>query len=116
MGYGLLEILWRGYTHWSMLCAGGISFLGLSFISEKAKHLNRIIKALSGGLLITSVELTFGVIFNLILKKNVWDYSKLPLNFKGQICFLYSLFWVALSYFAMPLINRLNKILKKKFG
>ena len=24
MGYGLIEILWRGYTHWSMLTAGGI--------------------------------------------------------------------------------------------
>ena len=25
-GYGLLEILWRGYTHWTMLICGGICF------------------------------------------------------------------------------------------
>ena len=30
MGYGLIEILWRGYTHWSMLTAGGICFMFFS--------------------------------------------------------------------------------------
>ena len=27
LGYGLIEILWRGYTHFSMLLAGGICFV-----------------------------------------------------------------------------------------
>ena len=29
-GYTLLEVLWRGHSHWSMAAAGGISLLLLS--------------------------------------------------------------------------------------
>ena len=43
-GYGLIEILWRGYTHWSMLGAGGLSFLGLSGIACKIKKNNPYLK------------------------------------------------------------------------
>ena len=35
VGYGLIEIIWRGYTHWSMLGAGGICFMFFGGISEK---------------------------------------------------------------------------------
>ena len=27
--YGLIEILWRGWTHWSMVLCGGLCFLSL---------------------------------------------------------------------------------------
>lgn len=111
-GYGLLEILWRGYTHWSMLCAGGLSFCGLSVIGEKFKKLSRISKAILGGTLITCIELGFGIIFNLLLKKNVWDYSRMPFNLFGQICAVYSGIWVVISFFTIPLATSLNKKLK----
>ena len=26
VGYGIIEVLFRGYTHWSMLIAGGLCF------------------------------------------------------------------------------------------
>ena len=71
-GYGLIEILWRGYTHWSMLGAGGLSFLGLSVISTHMKNINIFLKAIVGSGLITSIELIFGILFNIILKKNNW--------------------------------------------
>ena len=32
LGYGLIEILWRGYTHYSMLTAGGICFCFLGHL------------------------------------------------------------------------------------
>ena len=37
VGYGLIEVMWRGYTHWSMLGAGGICFVFFGTISEKLK-------------------------------------------------------------------------------
>lgn len=111
-GYGLLEILWRGYTHWSMLCAGGISFCGLSVIAEKFKSISKISKAFLGGAFITSVEFLFGVIFNLLLRKNVWDYSKMPLNIGGQICAVYSFLWVFISFITLPLVSAINKKLR----
>ena len=32
-GYGLIEILWRGRTHWSMVLCGGLCFLVMYLIS-----------------------------------------------------------------------------------
>ena len=31
--YGLIEILWRGWTHWSMVLCGGLCFLVMYLIS-----------------------------------------------------------------------------------
>ena len=69
IGYGFIEILWRGYTHWSMVIAGGISFLGIFKISERLKKCSLFTKALAGCGFITTVEYIFGVIFNIILKQ-----------------------------------------------
>ena len=113
IGYGLLEILWRGYTHWSMLTAGGICFVFFAKLGEKLKNTALFIKAIIGCAFITSIEFIFGLIFNIILKKNVWDYSKMPLNFCGQICALYSLFWLIISIIFIPLACLVSKKLKK---
>lgn len=113
VGYGLIEVIWRGYTHWSMLCAGGLSFLGLSTISKTMKNSNLFKKALAGCGIITAVEFIFGIIFNLILKKDVWDYSRMPLNIKGQVCALYSFFWLILSMIFVPLSGKVrNKLMR----
>lgn len=101
-GYGLIEILWRGYTHWSMLTAGGICFMFFSTLCEKYKNAKLIFKAIAGSMFVTAIELIFGIIFNIILKKNVWDYSKMPLNVGGQICAKYSFFWLLLSMVFIP--------------
>ncbi len=111
-GYGLIEILWRGFTHPSMLTAGGICFVFFAKIGEKMKKANIFLKALTGSALVTGIELIFGIIFNIILHKNVWDYSSIPLNFKGQICLLYSFFWGVLSILFIPFATKLKKRLQ----
>lgn len=112
-GYGLIEILWRGYTHWSMLGAGGICFLFFGTISEKMKKASLFVKSIVGSGVVTAIELVFGIIFNVILKKNVWDYSKMPLNLGGQVCFLYSFLWMLLSIIFIPFASFINKRLQK---
>lgn len=112
IGYSLIEILWRGRTHWSMALAGGFSFLGLSKISARLKKSNLFKKALIGCGFITTVEYIFGIIFNVILKRKVWDYSKLPLNIGGQVCALYSFFWLILSFLFIPLADKLKSKLR----
>lgn len=54
-------------------------------------------KCFAGMLIITTVELVFGIAFNLILREHVWDYSNVPLNLMGQICVPFSLLWFMLS-------------------
>lgn len=113
-GYGILEILWRGYTHWSMLLAGGVCFSFFAKLGEKFKNCSLILKGIMGGAVITAVEFIFGVIFNIILKKKVWDYSNLPFNFLGQICLLYSAIWVGLSTVFIPFATFLKRKIKNK--
>ena len=113
VGYTLLELLWRGYTSWTMTATGGVCFGMLYHIREKLGHLKLWQKCLAGGGIITGVELLAGELFNRLMHMKVWDYSDQPYNFKGQICLLYSVFWCLLSLPVMLLCgwmkNRLSR-------
>ncbi len=114
LGYGLIEILWRGYTHPSMLTAGGICFVFFAKIGEIFKKANLFTKAVIGSCFVTFIELLFGILFNIMLKKDVWDYSKIPFNFKGQICLLYSVFWALLSLAFIPMAVKVKGRLQNR--
>lgn len=101
--YGLIEVLYKGDTHPSMLVAGGICFLAMERIAHRLPKIPFLGKCLMSGAVVTGVELAFGCVFNLILKMDVWDYSHLPLNLAGQICPLFTLLWSALAVVGLPL-------------
>lgn len=111
-GYGAIEILWRGRTHWTMIIAGGICFVIFSKIAKKYKNRRILFKSLICALSVTAVEFIFGLVFNILLGMNVWDYSGLPLNFLGQICLLYSMIWMVLATAFLPLAELLNRKLE----
>lgn len=108
VGYGIIEILWRGYTHWTMMILGGISFLAIYYINIYFFDMGIILKAILGAAFITLAELVTGIIVNIVLKWDIWNYSKLPFNVKGQICLLYSVFWIALCFVLIPICNAIN--------
>ena len=110
VGYGIIELLWRGRTHWTMIIAGGICFIIFSLIEENLEKKSVILKSLLCSLAVTTVELIFGVIFNVWLGMKIWDYSKMPLNLLGQICPLYSLGWCVLALGVTPLVHILNRL------
>ncbi len=111
-GYALIEILWRGKTHWSMFTLGGICFSAFSKISKIFSNMCLLYKSVIAVFFITFAELIYGIIFNILLKKDIWDYSSIPFNFKGQICLLYSCFWWFLSLIFIPLANKINNNLQ----
>ena len=108
LGYCLLEILWRGYTHPSMGIAGGLCLIGIYYISKF--RYSRLLRAFFSTLLITTTELIFGFILNIILNLNVWDYSQTPFNFMGQVCLPFSLLWFVLSYVLILIIDFANRV------
>ncbi len=95
--YGLLEIIWRGYTHISMFVVGGLCLVIIGSIDEGKSSPCLLWQACLGSLTITAMEFTSGVIVNLVMKLDVWDYSMLPFNVMGQICLPYSILWLVLS-------------------
>ena len=108
-GYGVIELLWRGRTHFTMILAGGICFIIFTLVEERLRKAPLLLKSALCAVGVTAVELIFGVIFNIILKMGVWDYSRQPLNILGQICPLYTLLWGALSCLVLPLAGRVNR-------
>ena len=109
VGYGAIEVIWRGFTHWSMMIAGGLCFIIFSLVAEKFEKRNILIKASICALGVTAVEFLFGVLFNLVLKMNVWDYSNMPLNILGQICPLFTVLWAGIAIAFLPLADIINK-------
>lgn len=107
LGFGLLEVFWRGFTHWTMLCAGALGLAVIDYIDRETENLGDWGKAWLCALVITALELIIGVAANLYAGLDVWDYSALPLNLLGQICPEYMLIWLALARLMLPLRRRI---------
>lgn len=110
--YGLFEILWRGYTHWSMILTGGACFSMLYGLHVHAREVPFALRCILGTAGITAVEFLVGCTVNLWLGLRVWDYSRMPLNLYGQICPLFSVFWLVLSGLSSPLCRLLSRKLR----
>ena len=114
--YGLIEILWRQRTHWTMLITGGLCFLILFRVFLKIRKINALFKCIIGSVVITTIELAAGCIVNLKLKMNVWDYSSLPFNLCGQICPRYSMLWAVLTIPIMLACTCMEKFLNSEIS
>ena len=102
MAYFFLEVLVRGYSHYTMFLCGGACFVCCGLLNESMKiKMSFISQMVLSALIITALELITGLIVNVWLKMDIWDYSGLPYNFKGQICLLYSFFWFLVSSVAI---------------
>lgn len=98
--YGIIEIIYRGYSHISMFMAAGICFAFISFINETFQFDIPIIsQMLASTIIITLVEFFIGLIVNMWLGLGVWDYSDLSYNVLGQISLLFTIIWFFLSLF-----------------
>ena len=106
--YYMLEILWRGFSHWSMFLAGGACFWAVDDVNRRLKKGTPIwVRCSIGAAIITVLEFVAGCIVNLWAHWNVWDYSRVYFNFMGQVCLLYTVIWFFLS---APLIWLAAKI------
>lgn len=110
--YVMIELLYRGHSHISMAIAGGISFLILHMLFSRYPEMSMLVKCAVGLVVISSIELLFGVIVNIYLKLGVWDYSNQKFNLWGQICLRYSLYWAVLT---VP-IAYISKLLHAMFA
>ena len=107
--YTVIELLWRGRSHWSMFMLGGTCFHLIGSIGNRLRRCGLLTVAATCAGVITIVEYISGRILNKRLKLCVWDYSNMPLNLHGQVCLLYSALWGMLSVIALPLYCLINK-------
>lgn len=73
------------------------------------------ITIIAGGIICSGIELAFGLLYNKVLKLNVWDYSwvrigKIILNLWGQISVLHGVLWGLLTPVCFIIIKFLEKL------
>lgn len=94
--YVLLELAYRGYSHWSMYITSFVAFIILGLINELLIWETPFYQqCLMGAIIITTLELITGCIVNIWLGWNVWHYEHFDIL--GQICLPFSLIWFILS-------------------
>lgn len=102
--YYLIEILWRGYSHFSMFVLGGICFVLIGLINEFYDWETPLWQQmLIAAVIVTVAEFVAGLILNIWLGLDIWDYSGLPFNLLGQVSLGYSALWFLLSLPAIVL-------------
>lgn len=107
--YGI-ELIWRGYSHPSMYVLGGLCFVAIGLINQfyLTWKMKLYYQMLIGTFIITLLEFIVGLIVNVWLGWNVWDYSNMPFNILGQICLPYMILWYFLSFVAILLDDYLR--------
>ena len=93
--YVFIELLFRGYSHWTMAIVGGLAVLSLYSISAMKECTWK--KWIMDTAVILAIEFVAGIIINILLGWRVWDYSKYRFNLYGQICLPFALCWLGLS-------------------
>lgn len=109
IAYVGIELLWRGYSHWTMFILGGLCFICCGLLNEIIPWEMVLSKQmLIGAVIVTLLEFLTGMIVNVKLGWNVWDYSNLPLNICSQICPIFFIAWYYVSGLAIILDDYLR--------
>lgn len=96
--YNILEMLFRGWSHWTMFILGGVCFICLGLINEIIPwEMLLWQQVLIGAGIITGLEFATGCMVNLWFGWGVWDYSQMPGNILGQVCPQFFALWLPVS-------------------
>ena len=92
LGYVILEILWRGFSHWTMFATGGLCVVLVCEMDRRCRQRRTafLLRCVYGALIITAVEFSVGCIVNLWLQWDIWDYSR-------QVSLPFTAAWMFLS-------------------
>lgn len=82
-----------------MFIVGGISFLCIGALNNTVFNWNTplLIQQFISMLIITSLEFASGMILNVYMGLNMWDYSNQWGNIYGQICPKFMIIWFFVS-------------------
>lgn len=96
--YIIIELCFRGYSYPISGIMGGLSLIIIDKFNDYISwDIDFILQCILGACVVTTIELIFGLIDINYLHLNMWDYSNMPLNYKGIICLPFSIIWCFLS-------------------
>lgn len=107
--YVTIEVFWRGYSHWTMFVLAALLFILIGMLNNTFSwSLGLVWQTFFGTAGATLLELGFGIVVNLWLGWDIWDYSDMPGNILGQICPQYAFLWIPLVLLAILLDDYLR--------
>ena len=113
--YFLAEVIWKtagGHPErisWTMLVLAIILAVPLERCgAELPWDMSLLVQALICTVAITATEFIAGLILNVWLNLNIWDYSDLWGNVVGQICPQFCILWYLLSFIMIPALDWLR--------
>ena len=101
--YVTLEVFWRSRPHWTMFVLAAVVFIMIGLLNEIWAKWNLLVQTLVGTGIATVLEFITGLVVNVILRWDVWDYSNLPGNIMGQICPQFMILWALIIVVAIVL-------------
>ena len=108
--YLLIELAWRGHTHWTMLPLAAVVFVCAGILDERENPPPFWAQVILGTTIATALEFVAGIILNIWLGLGIWDYSNLPGNVLGQICPQFTLAWAVLVLISIRIENFMHRI------
>lgn len=108
--YLLIELAWRGRTHWTMLPLAAAIFICAGVLDEVERPPSIWQQVILGTTIATALEFVAGLILNVWIGLGVWDYSNLPGNVLGQICPQFTLAWAVLVLISIRIENFMHRI------
>lgn len=94
----------RGFLHGPIIPIYGFAAISILVVTIPLSE-NTYAVFLIGALTATLFELITGTAMESLFKVKYWDYSNLPLNYHGHICFFVSLFWGFFSVLLVQIVH-----------
>lgn len=94
----------RGFLHGPAIPIYGFTVVFILLATINVRD-NTIAVYLFGALAATMMELVTGTLMEWIFHVKYWDYSKMPLNYKGHICVFVSMFWGFLAVVLVQIVH-----------
>lgn len=109
--YTTLELIWRGYTHWTMFLCAGLCGLVMANINNNLLEFDTdfLEQVFCSALCCTAFEFLFGIIFNGDF--SIWDYRGMwgTIHVLGdQVNILFFGIWIVISLFGLPFLDWLQ--------
>jgi len=109
--YTMLELIWRGRTHWTMFLCAGLCGLVMANINNNLLEFDTdfLKQVVISALCCTTFEFLFGIMFNGDF--SIWDYRNTwgTIHILGdQVNILFFGIWIIISVFSLPFLDWLQ--------
>ncbi len=102
--YYTFEVLFRGFSHWSMFLLGGICMVFCTWQGLTLRWSDPLwLQILRCTVFVTSMEFITGIILNRWCGFEIWNYDNQPFQLFGQICLPFMIIFSGLCCFAIIL-------------